>query len=89
LAAHGYIERGHAFVRHDDARFERQRSGIADALTLSARELVRVAACMIGRKVDALEQHRDTLALSICSGVTFLVALSYLFVVKDPIRDAD
>jgi MFS transporter, ACS family, L-galactonate transporter len=28
-------------------------------------------------------------ALSICSGVTFLAALSYLFVVKDPIRDAD
>jgi MFS transporter, ACS family, L-galactonate transporter len=28
-------------------------------------------------------------ALSICSGVTFLGALSYLFVVKNPIRDAD
>jgi cyanate permease len=28
-------------------------------------------------------------ALFICSGVTFLGALSYLFVVKDPIRDAD
>ena len=27
-------------------------------------------------------------ALSICSGVTFLGALSYLFVVKDPIRNA-
>jgi hypothetical protein len=28
-------------------------------------------------------------ALSICSGVTFLGARSYLFVVKDPVRDAD
>jgi hypothetical protein len=28
-------------------------------------------------------------ALSICSGVIFLGALSYLFVVKDPVRDAD
>ena len=27
-------------------------------------------------------------ALSICSGLTFLGALSYLFVAKDPIRDA-
>ena len=28
-------------------------------------------------------------ALSVCSGLTFLGVLPYLFVVKDPIRDAD
>jgi hypothetical protein len=51
LATHRRIKRGDAFVRHDDARFERQRSGDVDALTLSAGEFVRVTACVIGQEV--------------------------------------
>ena len=48
----------------------------------------RSSTSSIGSRV--LDRTGDfDVALSICSGVTFLGALSYLFVVKDPVRDAD
>ncbi len=46
------IERGDRFVGDDDARFQRQRAGDADALPLSARELMRKSVGGSGRKLN-------------------------------------
>ena len=43
MRAHGHIERRNAFVRDNEPGAERERTGDADALTLTARELVRKA----------------------------------------------
>jgi hypothetical protein len=46
------------FVAHDELRLERQRARDPDALTLTARELVRVAMHVLGKEPDACEQLR-------------------------------
>src|SRR5215468_4104658 len=56
-----YIERGDRLVADDELGFDRERACDADALTLTARELVRMAAHVIRLQADGLEQMHDTL----------------------------
>src|SRR6266545_4649079 len=53
------VESGHRLVRDDEVRVEREGSGKADPLPLSARELVRVAAGGVGGEPDRLEKIAD------------------------------
>ena len=50
------VERGYGLVADDQLRLDRERARYADALALAARELVRVAAHVIGLQADRLEQ---------------------------------
>ena len=58
-----HVERRHRLVEHDERRVEGQRPGDADALALAAGELVRVAAGVVGRQPDELEQLLDLLVV--------------------------
>ena len=59
-----HVERRHRLVEHDHLRTERQRPGDADALALTAGELVRVAVAVLGQQADPLEQVGDPLTAS-------------------------
>ena len=56
------VERRYRLVRHDEAGTERDRARDADALPLSAGELMGIAAHDGGRQADAVQQLRDNLA---------------------------
>ena len=53
------VERGDGLVGDDEVRVDRDRAGEADALALSAGELVRVTARRVGGQADDLEQVAD------------------------------
>ncbi len=53
LGLHGDVERAGDFVADDELGVERQRAGDADALTLPAGELMRVAAQHGGVQLDS------------------------------------
>ena len=50
------VERGHRLVADDQLRLQRERARDADALPLSAGELVRVAVVVLRREPNAREQ---------------------------------
>ena len=67
-----HVQGGDRLVRDDELRPQRQRPGDADALALTAGELVRVAVVVLGVEPDQLEQllHRlldAVLGLTSCS----------------------
>src|SRR5829696_649219 len=63
LRLHRDIERRDGLVGDDDVGIDRERLGDAEALTLPARELMRVFAHRLRAQADASEQLRDTLVL--------------------------
>ena len=62
LVLHQHVERRHRFVEDDDVGLERKRAGDGDALTLTARELVRIAGCELLRQRDLIEKLAHPLA---------------------------
>ena len=52
LALHGHVERRDRLVAHEHLRLDRQRTSDADALTLTAGELVRVSVHVAGVEAD-------------------------------------
>ncbi len=60
-----HVQRGNRFVGDDELGPQRQRAGDADALPLSAGELVRIAVVVLRVEADGLEQflHRPLHAL--------------------------
>ena len=58
-----HVEGRHRLVEHDERRVEGQGAGDADALALAAGELVRVAAGVLGRETDEVEQLLDPLVV--------------------------
>ena len=50
------VERRYRFVEHQQLRLERERAGDADALTLAAREGLRIAVHVLGAESDQLDQ---------------------------------
>src|SRR5579863_1468442 len=55
------VERGDGLVGNDEFRPDRERTRNTDALTLSARKLVRIAVCMIRLKADHFQELLDAL----------------------------
>ena len=51
-----YIQRRHRLVAHDERRLHRQRARNAHALTLPARQLVRIASRHVIKQPDEFEQ---------------------------------
>ena len=58
LSTDGDVERGNAFIGHDDLGFERKRTGNTDALTLTAGEFMRVAVSHVRGESHALKEQR-------------------------------
>ena len=56
-----HVERGDGLVEHEQRRVERERTGDADALALTARELVRVAVAVLAGSARRARAARDTL----------------------------
>ncbi len=56
----GYVKRRNRFIGHQQARFERERAGDADALALAARKLMRVALHGIGIDTHEVEEFSGT-----------------------------
>jgi hypothetical protein len=56
-----HVERRDRLVRDEEPRVGRERARDADALTLTARELVRVAEHLLAGQADLLEQPGDLL----------------------------
>src|SRR5205823_13335911 len=54
-----HVERGDGLVGDDEVRVERDGAGQSDALSLTARELVRIASCGIGGQTDGSQQVAD------------------------------
>jgi hypothetical protein len=63
LRLNGNVESANRLVCHDEGRGDGQCARDADALALSAGELVRVAAHVLGPQPNPVEQRRDTLLL--------------------------
>ena len=59
LGLHRHVQSRDGLVEHDQPRLERQRPGHPDALSLAARELVRVAVEVLGVEAHAVEQLAD------------------------------
>ncbi len=59
LRLHRHVERRHRLVADDDLGVERETAGDADALTLTARELVRVTVDVLGVEADHVQQFLD------------------------------
>src|SRR5947207_4362533 len=57
------VERGHWLVADDELRLRRERARDADALPLSAGELVRITLGVLRCQADELQQLGDTLAM--------------------------
>ena len=53
------VERGDGLVADDEVGLEDERPGDADALALAARELVRVAACVVRLEADQVHHLGD------------------------------
>jgi len=71
LRLNGYVQRGHGFVTDDELGVGGQGAGDADALALTAGELVRVAGGLLAGDADDLEQLLHAL-------VAFLLGLAQL-----------
>ena len=56
LSLNGHVKCRNGLVGHDELGANRKRTGDADTLTLTTRELVRIALAMSGRKANDLEQ---------------------------------
>jgi hypothetical protein len=56
LGTYGHVQRGHRFVEHQNLRPDRERPCDADALPLTAGELMRVTARGRRRQTDQFEQ---------------------------------
>src|SRR6187200_809349 len=54
-----HVERRDGFVADEEARSQRERTRDADALALTARELVRIARCRSSRKANKVEELVD------------------------------
>ena len=63
LRLHRDVQRRDGFVRDDEDRLDRQRPGDADALALTAGELVRVAVHCVRRQPDLGQHPGDALSL--------------------------
>src|SRR3954468_11814699 len=61
LGAHRHVERADRFVADQQARFDREGAGDADALALAAAEFVRVTVNVFGQQTDGLQQLADAL----------------------------
>ena len=57
LRPHRHVELGDGFVRDDDARLHADGAGDRHALQLTTRQLVRIAARMLGAEADAFQQR--------------------------------
>ena len=66
LRLDGDVERRHRLVADDDLGVERERARDADALALTAAELVRIAVVEIGVEADGAQQllHARVLGLA-------------------------
>src|SRR2546428_82169 len=64
LRWHGHVERTYGLIEDQEFRFDRQRSRDADALALTAAELVGVAVDDVRREAHELEQVLDSRASS-------------------------
>jgi hypothetical protein len=62
LRLNGHVERRHRLVENDERRIEGERARKADALPLTAAELVRVALEVCRVQADELEQLADAAA---------------------------
>jgi len=62
LGLDGYVERGHRLVCDDQPGIQGERPRDADALSLPARELVRIAIDVGRREADDLQEFPHTLA---------------------------
>ena len=62
LRLHRDVERGHGFVEDQERRVQRERPRQADALSLPAAELVRVALEVRRIEANEVEELRDTRA---------------------------
>ena len=62
------VERRDRLVAHDQARPERQRPRDADALPLSAGELMRIVLHLVGPQADLREQFGDPFLLRAAGG---------------------
>ena len=63
LGLDGNVERRNRLVGDDEFRVERERSGEADTLPLTARELVRIQLGRAGGETDLAEELDDTFVL--------------------------
>ena len=61
LRLDGHVQRRDGLVRDDELRAHRERARDADALALTAGELVRVPPQVVGRQADGLEELDDAL----------------------------
>ncbi len=68
LALDRHVERRDRLVADDELGLDRERPGDADALALTARELVRIAADVRRVEADDPEQVRDPVALRLARG---------------------
>ena len=57
LGLHGNVERGYRLVAHNKSRLDRERSGDADTLTLSAGELMGIPAGVFGVETNFAQQR--------------------------------
>src|SRR5689334_17766138 len=62
LRLHRHVERRYRLIGDDQLRIEREAARHADALSLAARELVRVAIHVIRIETDTPQQIRDAIA---------------------------
>ncbi|GAA3220022.1 hypothetical protein GCM10020256_25600 [Streptomyces thermocoprophilus] len=61
LRLDGHVQRGDRLVGDDQLRLQREGAGDADALTLTAGELVREPVVVLGVEADQLQQLADLL----------------------------
>ena len=61
LGLNGNIQSGNGLVADDQLGLQSERTGDADTLTLTARELVRIAVDVLGVQTDDVQQLTDTL----------------------------
>ena len=61
LRLHRDVQGAHRFVRDDERGVRRERAGDADALALTAGELVRITRGVLGLEADAVEEVLDAL----------------------------
>ena len=62
-----HVERGHRLVEHEQVGVERERPGDADALALTAGELVREPVDVLGVQPDERHQLLDPLRAVVAS----------------------
>ena len=65
LALDGDVERGDWLVEHDELRIDGERASDADALSLAARKLVRIARGIVWIEPNKVEHFAHALAASV------------------------